>query len=408
MMQKSANAKTFVRGWHKSCAMRQLRQSNAYTLIELLVVIAIISMLITLLLPAVQAAREAARRMQCSNNLKQIGLALHGYHDTHNELPAGQNCIGSYKLGNPSIWNPVILLFPYLESTTHYSEITSLPDAARWAGSARVVAILKDRFPYALCPSDPLAWLPSELVVDGVRPSRISLRYCLGDGMWNCSEHWNDMTVVDNGPRTYMRGAFTRLHNKQFSFFTDGLSNTIGFSEGVISDLQGDGSGRISSPGTNVKGSITGGRTASPYNRNERKIQPVRCLNNAFAPGDPTRLVSGSDSWRGQIISNGRAANAGFHTVLPPNSPSCGHDVNYGGTGWGVFSATSEHPGGVNVLLMDGAARFVPNSVNTGDLSADQGGFHEGTGTQPVNTGKSNYGIWGAMGTPAAGESASL
>jgi len=158
--------------------------------------------------------------------------------------------------------------------------------------------------------------------------------------------------------------------------------------------------------GTNVKGSITAGTIASPYN--DGRIQPILCLKNAFSPDDWTRLVSGVHAWRGQTISNARAANAGFHTVLPPNSPSCGHNVGGGGYSWGVFSATSEHRGGVNVLLIDSSVRFVSDNIDTGDLSADQGGRHEGTGTQPVNSGQSNYGVWGAIGTPAAGETRSL
>ena len=392
--------------FHKNKRLRDWQYRKAFTLVEMLVVIAIIGMLVALLLPAVQAAREAARRMQCSNNMKQIGLALQVHHDTKGTLPAGQNYINVYRLGNQSLWNPVILLFPFIETVAVYDAISALPDNARWPWSAGAVAALTGPFHFALCPSDPSARQPSEFVSGNNRPARISLRYSMGDGMWNCGEHWNDMTVVDKSPRTYMRGAFTRLHYKQFSFFSDGLSNTVGFSEGVISNVIGNGSTGIDVAGTNVKGSITSGTIASPYN--EGRIQPIRCLQNAISPDDWTRLVSGADAWRGQTISNGRAANAGFHTVLPPNSPSCGHNVRDGGYSWGVFSATSEHRGGVNVLLMDGAVRFVNDNIDTGDLSADQGGQHEGTGTQPVNSGPSNYGVWGAIGTPAANEVQSL
>ena len=200
---------------HQTCQCR-----GAFTLIELLVVIAIIGMLVALLLPAVQAAREAARRMQCSNNMKQIGLALQGHHDTKGTLPAGQNYINTYRLGEYSVWNPIILLFPFIETVAVYEAIISLPERDQWPWSVPSVSYLAGPFSFALCPSDPEARQPSELVWEGdKRPGRISLRYSMGDGMWDCSEHWNDMTVVDAGPRTYMRGAFTRLHYKQFNFF---------------------------------------------------------------------------------------------------------------------------------------------------------------------------------------------
>jgi len=142
---------------HKNKRRRDLLFRPAFTLIELLVVIAIIGMLVALLLPAVQSAREAARRMQCSNNMKQIGLALQGHHDTKGTLPAGQNYINVYQLGNQSLWNPVILLFPFIETVAVYEAITSLPADDRWPWSAAAVSYLTGPFHFALCPSDPSA-----------------------------------------------------------------------------------------------------------------------------------------------------------------------------------------------------------------------------------------------------------
>jgi prepilin-type N-terminal cleavage/methylation domain-containing protein/prepilin-type processing-associated H-X9-DG protein len=380
-----------------------------FTLVELLVVIAIIGMLIALLLPAIQAAREAARKMQCSNHFKQIGIALHNYHLAKEELPPGGGSIMMQgKLTtlstNSSNWSPDFFLFPYTELTAVYDSISALtPGSAAnenpWGTPAQYLRGIS----LVLCPSDPIAMLPSTL---GNGMSRCSLRHCLGDGMWHCGLVVT-IEAKDGTPVVQYRGMFHRGLSKTFDMVSDGLSNTVGYSEGVCSDLKDDGVGNIKVMGTNIKGSITGGTgNTTPYNGTT--AIPSRCLNNALT-ADRSKLVSGSDSWRGHILGDGRAANHGFHTVLPPNSPSCGHGVQKGGAdNWGVFSASSEHNGGVNVLMMDGAVKFITNSIDTGDLNKIQGG--DGTAANAgkrYNSGPSNYGVWGALGTPAAGESVS-
>lgn len=375
--------------------------SRAFTL----VVIAIIGILIALLLPAVQAAR----RMQCSNNFKQLGLALHNYADAHKDFPGGRNCF-MWRLDRASryaIWSTDVMLFPYVEQTAVWSELSALNqnpisnNNGPWGDGS---AFLAGPFSGFLCPSDGTTREPSQYTSaqTGVRNSRTSIRCSYGDGMWNCHERPDQSP--DN-PKTYMRGMFTNCHFKTFGSMTDGTSTTIGLSEGISSEALGTDT-TLTTPGLNVKGGVTAGTTASPYSGGA--VRPRLCLERAFDPNDRKLLVSGATAWRGHMIGDGRAANYGFHTVLPPNSPSCGHNVAGGGDGWGVFSASSNHTGGVSVQLMDGSVHFVSDTVDTGDLDGDQGGVRFGTGTQPVNSGGSNYGVWGAMGTPSACESKTL
>jgi prepilin-type N-terminal cleavage/methylation domain-containing protein len=131
------------------------RKSHAragFTLIELLVVIAIIAILIALLLPAVQQAREAARRSQCKNNLKQIGLALHNYHDTANQFPPGQirGFNGTNELGNAFSWGTMIL--PYLDQAPMYNRLNFSIGIAEGANKTFVESL--SGIPAVLCPSD--------------------------------------------------------------------------------------------------------------------------------------------------------------------------------------------------------------------------------------------------------------
>ena len=112
---------------------------------------------------------------------------------------------------------------------------------------------------------------------------------------------------------------------------------------------------------------------------------------------DPNSINNGSDTWRAQIWSDGRATTTSVSTVLPPNSPSCLYPYPCDGMAWGFFSAQSNHSGGVNVGLADGSVRFVSDTVDCGNLNA-----------RCVRSGKSPYGVWGAMGSPQGGETVSL
>lgn len=132
---------------------------RAFTLVELLVVIAIIGILVGLLLPAVQAAREAARRMQCQNNLKQMGLALHNYHDTYNSFPGGTTINGPC-CGTPAQMTWAIAILPFIEQSSIYNQYDSRLSTADPANAF----IQTINLTVQNCPSDPIA---GQLLVPG-------------------------------------------------------------------------------------------------------------------------------------------------------------------------------------------------------------------------------------------------
>ncbi|MCL2744629.1 MAG: DUF1559 domain-containing protein [Planctomycetaceae bacterium] len=407
-----------------SCYCRGVK--FAFTLVELLVVIAIIGVLIALLLPAVQAAREAARRMQCSNNMKQVALALHNHHDVRGDFPAYRD-FGPYRTSTGAYhyqWGPQVFLLPFCEGSASWDGLRALDmqatttDAVCWYGLA-VQFCRYPSFPNFRCPSDGDATVPSNyrptLNGEVIVSSRRSIVFCMGDGMWNQGEDWNNIQV--NNPRVYPRGVFSGArHHKDLSYITDGTSNTIGISErgcpgsnstDVATTFDNNTVERRVRSGLNTGNSGVGGNVML-YSGGA--IVPSSCLNNAPMATDRTQLANPVGYWGGQLFFSGREHDVGFNTVLPPNSPSCKYTNNDGfnAGGWGLFSATSYHSGGVNAALMDGSVRFISDTINTGDLNATQGGVHEGAGTAPVQPGPSNYGVWGALGTPAGGESVSL
>ncbi|GHT37148.1 general secretion pathway protein GspG [Planctomycetales bacterium] len=394
---------------------------NAFTLVELLVVIAIIGVLIALLLPAVQAAREAARRMQCGNNMKQIGLALHNHHDINGNFPAfrDQGPFRTETGGYHFQWGPHVFLFPFMEGTASWDGLkgldmkTGVTNSTAW-GPFAAQFYKHPSFPNCRCPSDGEAQMASGYTpsLDGVplAASRRSLVFSMGDGMWNQGEDWNAGPI--NNPKVYTRGVFAgaRCH-KDMAAIIDGTSNTIGVSERCCpSSASTDGvTYDTNTIDRRVRAGLNSGSAGGVAIYSGGAVVPSSCLNNAPLATDRTQLASPIGFWGGQLFGSGREMDIGFHTVLPPNSPSCkyGND-GFAAGGWGVFSSTSYHSGGVQSVFMDGSVHFISETINTGNLNATQGGTHEGTGTQPVQSGESNYGVWGALGTPAAGENVTL
>jgi len=408
-------------GQRNSLDCKGLRRKSAFTLVELLVVIAIIGMLIALLLPAVQAAREAARRMQCSNHLRQIGLALHNHQDSKGHLPAGQQSLfgigpDATGLTTPGThfeephwrWTPRVMLFPYMEQNAAWDGLQSLRgrsygELAPW--SAISTSFLVGPFATFRCPSDSEAQSPSGYAetLDGVtvRSSRNSYRYSVGDGLW----HTNEGPTRIHNPGTHTRGMFTSNHRKDLGFASDGTSNTIAFSERAVTTQTGAG-GTAIGPANSDLSIRSGIHIPSPSMHTPTATIPANCHLSARNPANRGMLTSSTAVWGGQIFGDGRSVNDIFNTIFPPNSPSCAHGNAGGGAGWGGVAPSSFHTGGVNAVFLDGSVRFIPDNINHGDLNATQGG----TGVYPFvgQTGQSNFGVWGALGTPRGGESASL
>jgi type II secretory pathway pseudopilin PulG len=346
-------------------------------LVELLVVIAIIGVLIALLLPAVQAAREAARRMQCTNNQKQIVLALHNYHDTQNSLPAG---IGGPLLAwDMNLLGPLWAVLPFVEQSALYDAWNTAIDSAPSSGTYGGKSIAPDqsieanhvRIATFSCPSDPNTNATSEW--NDRMKSGFNYVMSLGDCMvwFNAREP------------TATRSIFGHLVYESFASVTDGTSNTVVYSERVRSVGQYDNR-------------VRGGNAPLPGDGSYR-WNPKLC-KEAVEPGNRTIVLGGVGTWtfNGQWYVDGRSNNAGFRTILPPNSPSCSD----GEWCWGITTASSYHSGGANATTLDGSISFISETIDTGNLG-------HGCGQEEIRDAgiPSPFGIWGAFGSKNGGES---
>lgn len=338
---------------------------KGFTLIELLVVIAIIAILIALLLPAVQQAREAARRSTCKNNLKQLGLALHNYHDVYGMFVlrrGGTN--GTYGTTNSGRLSGYVGLLPYMDQAPLYNKIAA-GDATHapfgnqpWQGWPGVWNVT---IPMFRCPSD---GLNSQL------ERTQNYMFCLGDSAENI-----------NG--TSSRGMFPSNRGTRIRDITDGTSNTIAMSEHVRAAYSPDVS---NASRRRVEGIAMG---QAP------RTNPGACMTLASGSG----WLSGTSvkGMHGTSLWDGQAERCAFNTILPPNGPSCaeGTNVNADST-HAALAPSSLHVGGVHVLMADGAVRFVSENIDTGDLSQSSPSATSGAA--------SPYGTWGSLGTKSSGE----
>jgi prepilin-type N-terminal cleavage/methylation domain-containing protein len=356
------------------------RRSRAFTLVELLVVIAIIGVLVALLLPAVQSAREAARRIQCGNQLKQLGIALQNYHDTHNVLPYRQGGTGtpssSATTTNTQQGSGLTMMLPYLEQVNLYSQIaspqrfgnTNYQPFGDSCADASSYQLWFTKVPVFVCPSNSRAKPFSDF-----GPSH----YCFCGG---------DTAQKINNVREGTRGAFGYQTNRRFANITDGTSNTIAMGEVATALFQG-------TTLTNGSRRIWGG-IARNQGTSVAVLSPISCLQTVGdrASGTYKESIVTTSEARGSRWGRGTVEYVGFNTILPPNSPSCQSGIFNSN---GIFSATSRHPGGVQVVMCDAAVRFVSNNINSGNLAARDLLNEEGG---------SPYGVWGALGSIAGDE----
>ncbi len=366
---------------------------SGFTLVELLVVIAIIGILIGLLLPAVQAAREAARRMQCTNNVKQIGLACMNYADANRDtLPLGQDCYGATPGNGASLSNSWrVLLLPYVEQSALYGLVMSEyyeKGVAAWASGADVKEAQITAYQ---CPSDGN--------VKGVSDGYAHANYVCSYGDYCVkAENWGWVNGA-SGRTDYSRGALQPKTWTPLASITDGTSNTALASEAVVGR---NGERRIkgayATSRTDVFGAGTGHNTCELSGFN-----PQACMNLKDSSGSFVASVTVAGNYRGLRWNDGQPLFSAFCTILPPNSPTCGAESgDYQAT---LLSATSNHAGGVNVGMIDGSVRFVSETVDCGNLSGTTIGDNTGLCKR---SGKSSFGVWGAMGSRDGGETETL
>jgi prepilin-type N-terminal cleavage/methylation domain-containing protein/prepilin-type processing-associated H-X9-DG protein len=302
---------------------------RGFTLIELLVVIAIIAVLIALLLPAVQQAREAARRTQCKNNLKQLGIALHSYHETarafpNAAFPSGGNT-GFFSWQNASMQ---VMLLPYIEQGTLYNQYNFNVKAHGGNGTPDNDALCKRTIPAFLCPSDAMPKAPG------------GNNY--GGSLGSCAP-WGSTAVADNN------GAFSYCHSLSVASMLDGTSNVIMMGEIGISNVLGNVKANVSQPFTNPAG-ISSGFTLA-------QVNAWATLGTASA---------GNDKNAGLYWHEGIIGMSLFNTLLPPNSAFYNISASGGGEmdGQGMIAARSYHKGGVHVMLADGSVRFISDNID--------------------------------------------
>jgi prepilin-type N-terminal cleavage/methylation domain-containing protein len=331
------------------------RPRAGFTLVELLVVIAIIGVLVALLLPAVQSAREASRRIKCANHLKQIGLALQNYESTFKILPMGTMNIGSGGTGTANNSSPHPMLLPFLEQGNTVALFDFNTDIN---SSTTNLLARQQKVPVFLCPSQP----PSPGFVPSVSQcpngcGQTNYMQSLGN-----NANYAGVGGIPDGP-------FGRRYGARFAEITDGMSNTAMFSEVLL----------------------------GPAGATTEAIVPAGSLNDyavatdlAFGTWDGSAngdvvAVSACDNratlawqYRGKQYYRGVVVTTYYSHTLTPNAKfrDC---IRGTGLDRGHMAARSYHPAGVNVVLGDGAVRFA--NSNVADL------------------------VWRAVGSKAAGES---
>jgi prepilin-type N-terminal cleavage/methylation domain-containing protein len=280
----------------------------AFTLIELLVVIAIIAILIALLLPAVQQAREAARRSQCRNNLKQIGLAIHNYHDNFNAFPMLEHHRLEFLNATNNEWHDrpgtfLLHILPYLDQTNQYNQL----NFSDWGNSAANMAVQRSRFTAYLCPSNPEGSKVSGENFDGHIVHYFGVYGAADPSGGRARQNWS----IGDGTNRQWMGVMHFNSRTRIADISDGTTNTI-----VVGEVRG------------------------------------------YRPRSPTNMAVAPDGGRGMRWEVGTA------TYMQPINGVDGSDgSNCPGCRWEVMS--SFHSGGTHALLADGSARFISQNIDS-------------------------------------------
>ncbi|MCD0461490.1 DUF1559 domain-containing protein [Roseiconus lacunae] len=408
------------------------RRRRGFTLIELLVVVAIIGILVGLLLPAVQAAREAARRMSCSNNFKQIGLAIHNYESAYKVLPkhgsgtrsatntnnagvtgggGGNNSLFlSYLVGTipfleqQGLWDTIVAPSSEMADGSTPARAWNAMGPVPWQGQYVPWA---SEIPALRCPSDPGNGLPAL--------GRTNYAACLGDAIdfihvgppvFNDSSapnRWSDSLAWRfNRTNAACRGVFVPRSSTRFRDILDGLSNTI-----MAGEIRTGLSDR----------NVSTNPLNAPGGDADVRDNPLLC-RPFLDPESPTKWDDSVPNWQGAVTDGTLSADGqkrgfrwadsrplftGMNTILPPNTELC---LAAGDGSIGVVSASSQHQGGAHILFADGSVQFISDSIEAGTSSAPSVWLNGANTTAPSNMpgASSPYGLWGSLGTRASNE----